>query len=241
MGYTTVDLTPGTQVVKGASFVTVGDDELSIQDIKMNSELQDGEAQIWWWNGATYDAKAYWYTDLYADEEGETTLGYAGWGDGLYWMPVAKTFAPGEAFWIKANGDVASATVTLAGQVAVTSTSEQYYGIPLTPGTQVQMTNPFPTGALNIQNIKMSDNLQDGEAQIWWWNGATYDAKAYWYTDLYADEEGETTLGYAGWGDGLYWMPITKAFTEGEGFWVKANGDVSSATLKFPNPFYVAP
>ena len=241
MGYTTVDLVPGKQVVKGASFVTVGDDELDLQDIKMSDNLIDGQAQIWWWNGATYDAKAYWYTDLYADEEGETTLGYAGWGDFDYWMPVAKTFAPGEAFWIKVNDTAASASVTLAGQVAVASTSEQYYGIPLTPGQQVQMTNPFPTGDLSLQSIKMSDNLIDGQAQIWWWNGATYDAKAYWYTDLYADEEGETTLGYAGWGDFDYWMPVSKTFSEGEGFWVKVNDTATSATLKFPNPFYVAP
>ena len=241
MGYTTVDLVPGKQVVKGASFVTVGDDELDLQDIKMNAELGDGEAQIWWWNGSTYDAMAFWYTDLYADEGGETTLGYAGWGDELYWMPIAKTFAPGEAFWIQANGSVAAASVTMAGQVASASTSEQYFGIPLVPGKQVQMTNPFPTGDLTLQSIKMNAELGDGEAQIWWWNGSTYDAMAFWYTDLYADEGGETTLGYPGWGDELYWMPINKTFANGEGFWVQVNGSVESATLKFPNPFYVAP
>ena len=111
VGYTTVDLVPGKQVVKGASFVTVGDDELDLQDIKMSDNLIDSQAQIWWWNGATYDAKAYWYTDLYADEEGETTLGYAGWGDFDYWMPVSKTFSEGEGFWVKVNDTASSATL----------------------------------------------------------------------------------------------------------------------------------
>ena len=241
VGYTTVDLVPGDQVMKGASFVSVGDDELDLQDIKMDAACPDSGAEIWWWNGSTYDARAYWFTDLYADESGETTLGYAGWGDEMYWMPISKTFAPGEAFWIQANGGLASASVTLAGQVAVASSADQYYGIPLTPGEQVQLTNPFPTGSLNIQSIKMSDNVPDSGAEIWWWNGATYDARAYWFTDLYADESGETTLGYAGWGDEMYWMPISKTFTDGTGFWIQANGGLESATVKFPNPFYVAP
>ena len=235
VGYTTVDLVPGKQVVKGASFVTVGDDELDLQDITV-SGCADYEAQIWWWNGSSYDAKAYWFTELYdADENG---LGYSGWGDFLAWTPVDKTFAPGEAFWIQVNSDVGSASVTMAGQVASTSTSEEYYGVPLTPGQQVQMTNPFPTGTLSLQDIK-TVGCADYEAQIWWWNGSSYDAKAYWFTELYdADENG---LGYSGWGDFLAWTPISKAFTEGEGFWVQVNSDVSSATLKFPNPFYVAP
>ena len=243
MGYTTVDLVPGKQVVKGASFVTVGDDELSIQDIKMQGvDLGEGDTQIWWWNGSTYDAMAFWFSDLYADESGETTLGYAGWGDGEYWMPVNKTFAPGEAFWIKVSDTVTSASATMAGQIATTSSTEQYYGIPLTPGAQVQMTNPFPTGDLGLQSVKIEGvDLGEGDAQIWWWNGTTYDAMAFWFSDLYADESGETTLGYAGWGDGEYWMPVNKTFTEGEGFWVKVSDTVTSATLKFPNPFYVAP
>jgi hypothetical protein len=82
----------------------------------------------------------------------------------------------------------------------------------------------------------MDDACGNGGAMIWWWNGATYDANAYWYTELYADEEGETTLDYAGWGDGEFWMPITKTFGVGEGFWIQANG--AAATVKFKNPFY---
>ena len=87
----------------------------------------------------------------------------------------------------------------------------------------------------------MSDNIIDGQAQIWWWNGSTYDSMAFWYTDLYKDTEGVQTYGYAGWGDELYWMPITKSFADGEGFWIQVNDSADSATVKFPNPFYVAP
>ena len=207
---------------------------MQLQSIKMNDDCGDGGAEIWWWNGATYDAHAYWYTELYADEEGETTLGYAGWGDQLYWMPVDKTFAPGESFWIKANDF--DGVVTFAGEVTSCDPATQYFGVELTAGNQVQMTNPFPVGSFELQALKMNDDCGDGGAEIWWWNGATYDAHAYWYTELYADEEGETTLGYAGWGDQLYWMPIEKTFNAGEGFWVKANE--FDGTIKFPNPFY---
>ena len=91
--------------------------------------------------------------------------------------------------------------------------------------------------ALDLQSITMDDSVVDGDAQIWWWNGSTYDARAFWYTELYADEEGETTLGYAGWGDFDYWMPINKTFEAGQGFWIQSG---VNATVEFPNPFYVA-
>ena len=234
VGYETRSLTADAQVINGANFVTVGENALDLQSIKMDDDVVDGDAQIWWWNGSTYDAKAYWYTELYADEEGETTLGYAGWGDLEYWMPISKTFAPGESFWIKAG---VNATVTFAGEVVTAAASEEYVGIDLDADVQVQLSNPFPVGTFSLQSIKMDDDVVDGDAQIWWWNGSTYDAKAYWYTELYADEEGETTLGYAGWGDLEYWMPIEKTFNAGQGFWIKSG---VNATVKFPNPFYVA-
>ena len=245
VGYQTISVTPGVQTIKGAQFVTVGDDEMDIQDIKMNENLIDYQAQIWWWNGSTYDAKAYWFTELYADEEGAVGLGYAGWGDFDYWMPISKTFAPGESFWIKVNdtADAKDATYTMAGQVESVAEAEEYYTIPLTPGVQVQLSNPFPTGSLDIQSIKMNENIIAYQAQIWWWNGSTYDAKAYWFTELYADEEGVVGLGYAGWGDFDYWMPISKSFGQDEGFWIKVNDTATEkdAEVKFPNPFYKEP
>ena len=207
----------------------------------MNANLIDWEAQLWWWNGATYDAKAIWYTELY--DENEEGLGYAGWGDFDMWMPIVKTFAPGESFWIQVNDSaaVADATFTMAGQVESVSQADQYYAIPVIPGVQQQLTNPFPTGNLSLQNIKMSDKLIDGQAQLWWWNGATYDAKAIWYTELY--DENEEGLGYAGWGDFDMWMPIEKTFSNGEAFWVQVNDSAKAedATVSFPNPFYKAP
>ena len=209
---------------------------MPLQSIKMNEDCLDYGAEIWWWNGATYDAHAYWFTELYADEEGEKTLGFAGWGDGEFWMPVNTTFAPGESFWIKANE--LNGTVTFAGEVAACDPATQYYGVDLIAGNQVQMTNPFPVGSFSLQSIKMGEECNDYGAEIWWWNGSTYDAHTYWFTELYADEEGETTLGYAGWGDGEFWMPVNQTFNAGEGFWVKANE--LDGTIKFPNPFYKA-
>ena len=236
VGYETRNLTANEQVINGANFVTVGEDAMDIQSITMDGAAGNGDAMIWWWNTATgkYDAKAYWYTELYADEEGETTLGYAGWGDLEYWMPVTKTFAPGEAFWIQAG---LNTSFTIAGEVL--QSEAEYVGIDLTANEQIQVTNPFPNGTLDLQSIKMDDKVGNGDAMIWWWNTATgkYDARAYWYTELYADEEGETTLGYAGWGDLEYWMPISKTFEKGQGFWIQAG---LNATVKFANPLYVA-
>ena len=37
VGYQTMDLTAGKQVMKGAMFITVGDSALSLQDIRMDS------------------------------------------------------------------------------------------------------------------------------------------------------------------------------------------------------------
>ena len=239
VGYESRSLTADTQVINGANFVTVGQNYLDLQSITMDDSVGDGGAMIWWWNTTTgkYDAKAYWYTELYADEGGETTLGYAGWGDFDYWMPINKTFAPGESFWVQAG---VNASITLAGEVYAAAANEEYVGIDLTADQQIQVSNPFPVGTFTLQSIKMDDGVGDGGAMIWWWNTTTgkYDTKAYWYTELYADEGGETTLGYAGWGDFDYWMPISKTFEAGQGFWVQAG---VNATVLFPNPFYVAP
>ena len=231
--------------MKGAQFVKVGGQPLSIQDIKMDDGVGDGGCMLWWYNQSTgaYDAYAYWYTELYADEDGDITLGYAGWGDFDYWMPIEKTFAPGESFWIKPDGLIESASYTMAGEVEVTDVSDEYYAVPLVPGKQAQFTNPFPTGALNLQDIKMDEGVGDGGCMIWWYNQSTgaYDPYAYWYTELYADEDGDITLGYAGWGDFDYWMPIEKTFVAGSGFWIKADGLLDSANVLFKNPFYKAP
>ena len=211
----------------------------------MNENLIDYDAQIWWWNGSTYDAKAFWYTDLYVPGSAEETLGYAGWGDEENWWPVSKTFAPGESFWIQVNDTVKveDANYTMSGQIESVSDAEEYYSIPLIPNVQAQITHPFPIGEFSIQTIKMSENLIDYDAQIWWWNGATYDAKAFWYTDLYVPGSAEETLGHPGWGDEENWWPVEKTFNSDEGFWIQVNDTVAvkDAKVMFPNPFYKAP
>ena len=207
----------------------------------MDENVGDNGCIIWWYNQGTgtYDANAYWFTCLY-DMDGNE-LGYAGWGDGEYWAPVEKTFAPGESFWIQPDGGLESASYTMAGEVEVTDVSEEYYAIPLVPGQQAQFTNPFPTGALDLQAIKMDETVGDNGCIIWWYNQdtGTYDANAYWFTCLY-DMDGNE-LGYAGWGDGEYWAPVEKTFDAGTGFWIQPDGGLESASVMFKNPFYVAP
>ena len=241
VGYETISLNPGKQEMKGAQFVKVGGEPLSIQDIKMDENVYDSGCILWWYNQetGTYDANAFWFTCLY-DEQGQE-LNVAGWGDEELWAPIEKTFAPGESFWIQPDGGLESATYTMAGQVEVTDVSDEYYAIPLVPGKQAQFTNPFPTGALNIQDIKMSENVYDSGCILWWYNQTTgtYDANAFWFTCLY-DEQG-AELNIPGWGDEELWAPIQKTFDAGTGFWIQPDGGLESANVMFKNPFYKAP
>ena len=50
VGYQSMGLTAGKQVMKGAMFISVGDASLSLQDIRMDTAtLADGTTRIWWW------------------------------------------------------------------------------------------------------------------------------------------------------------------------------------------------
>ena len=229
VGYTTQALPAEQQIIVGVPFQNVGGGPVDLQDIVVSGVAANGTTMLWWWNKDTgIYTSAYWVV-LY---DGETPLGVNGWGDAETWEAIAKTFAVGEGFWIKAP---AGASVTVAGEL-VTSTGDQpYLGIALPAEQQIQLTNPMPVESTDLQSITMDGVPADSGTVLWWWNKDTgIYTRAYWVA-LY---DGETSLGVNGWGDFLSWEAITKTFAAGEGFWIKAP---AGATVRFENPLYVAP
>ncbi len=116
VGYQTMDLTPGKQVMKGAMFISVGSASLSLQDIRMDAAtLADGSSMIWWWNKDTRKySYAYWCpacdaSGNYINAKGEVVENESDaalvWGDESTWEAIEKTFAPGEGFWIQSGDD----------------------------------------------------------------------------------------------------------------------------------------
>ncbi len=261
VGYQTMDLTAGKQVMKGAMFVTVGDAALSLQDIRMDAAtLADGSTRIWWWNKDTYKyTSAYWCPACnadgdYIDANGTVVENEADaalvWGDGETWIAIEKTFAPGEGFWIQPDSGASSPAVSIAGELATTDSSIQYVTANLTAGKQVQFTQPMPVGTFGLQTVKFSGALADGSSRVWWWNKDTYKyTSAYWcpscnadgdYIDangtVVEDEEDAALV----WGDGETWVAIEKTFDAGEAFWVQPDSGATAPVIMFQNPFYVA-
>ena len=119
VGYQTMDLTAGKQVMKGAMFITVGDSALSLQDIKMDAAtLADGSTKIWWWDKDTRTyTTAYWCPSCNADGdyidangtvvEDEKDAAIV-WGDQLDWIAINKTFEAGEGFWVQPDSSASA-------------------------------------------------------------------------------------------------------------------------------------
>ncbi len=216
----------------GGTFVSVGDESLNIQDIKVGGNPDDGGAWIKWWDPVAkkYMSDVVYTSELY-DAETDEPLGYGGWGDSDYY-PIEKTFAPGEGFWWGVNKD--NCNLIIAGQIAQPAT--EYIGSKITTANQQKMViNPFPMN-LDIQSIKVDGNPDDGGTWIKWWDAV---AKKYMtdvvYTSELYDAETDEPLGYGGWGDSDYY-PIDKTFAPCEGFWWGVNKD--NCTLLIKNPFY---
>ena len=261
VGYQTMDLTAGKQVMKGAMFVTVGDTALSLQDIRMDAgTLANASTQIWWWDKDTRKyTYAFWcpacnadgdYIDangtVVEDEEDAALV----WGDESTWVAIEKTFAPGEGFWIQPAGSAVSPKVSIAGELATTDSTIQYLTANLTPGKQVQFTHPMPIGAFDLQSVKMTGITANASSQVWWWDKDTRKyTYAFWcpacnadgdYIDangtVVEDEEDAALV----WGDESTWVAIEKTFDAGEAFWVQPASSAAAPVLMFPNPFYVA-
>ena len=261
VGYQSMGLTAGKQVMKGAMFISVGEASLSLQDIRMDAAtLADGTTRIWWWDKDTRTyTSAYWCPACnadgdYIDAEGNVVDSEAKaalvWGDQLDWIAIEKTFAPGEGFWIQPDSGAPSPVVSIAGELATTDSTIQYITVNLTAGKQVQFTQPMPVGAFGLQTVKMDGALADGTSRIWWWDKDTRTyTSAYWcpacnadgdYIDAggnVVDSEAKAALV---WGDQLDWIAIAKTFEAGEAFWVQPDSGASAPMIKFPNPFYVA-
>ena len=219
----------------GGTFVSVGEDYIDIQDITVTGDPADESAWIKWWDPATrtYSALAKYVSELYDADGNVLQPSRPGWGD-IDWVPVEKTFAPGEGFWWGVGKD--GCGLTLSGEVVQPAT--KYIGRTITTKGQQQMViNAFPT-ALDIQDITVDGDPADESAWIKWWDPATrtYSALAKYVSELY-DADGNVLMpSRPGWGD-IDWVPVEKTFAVGEGFWWGVGKD--NCTLCIPNPFYV--
>ncbi len=96
VGYTTQALPAEQQIIVGVPFQNVGGGPVDLQDIVVSGVAADATTVLWWWNKDTLTyTKAYW-VELDFDPEN------LGWGDPQDWLPITKTFAAGEGFWIQA-------------------------------------------------------------------------------------------------------------------------------------------
>jgi hypothetical protein len=219
----------------GGTFVSVGEETIDIQDITVTGDVVDEGAWIKWWDpvAKVYSEKAKYVSEL-CDADGNALVPTrAGWGDGD-WVPVEKTFAPGEGFWWGADQN--GLGLTLSGEVI--QPAAEYVGRTITTKGQQQMIiNAFPT-ALDIQGITIDGDVVDEGAWIKWWDpvAKVYSEKAKFVSEL-CDADGNALVPTrAGWGDGD-WVPVEKSFATGEGFWWGA--DQNNLTICIPNPFYV--
>ena len=132
----------------------------------------------------------------------------------------------------------AMALALAAGFAVAQVTSDNIVGynkIALPTRQQIIIGNGFQAvggGPISLQDILVEGVPADGGTVIWWWNKDTSRyTKAHW-VELDFDPDN------LGWGDPQNWLPITKSFAAGEGFWIQAP---AGATVNFANPFYVAP
>ena len=261
VGYQTMDLTPGKQVMKGAMFISVGNSSLSLQDIRMDADtLADGSSKIWWWDKDTRKySYAYWcpacnadgdYIDANGDVVENESDAALVWGDESTWEAIEKTFAPGEGFWVQAASANVSPKVSVAGELATTDNTIQYLTANLAAGKQVQFTQPMPVGSFGLQTVKIAGALADGSSKIWWWNKDTRKySYAYWcpacnadgdYIDANGDVVENESDAALVWGDESSWEAIEQTFEAGEAFWVQPASTATAPVIMFPNPFYVA-
>ena len=224
----------------GANFVSVGKEAIDIQDIKLVNDAEDGSSWVKWWDPATrkYSDMFVYVEELYDDEGNAIVPKTSGWGDPESWCPVEKTFAPGEGFWFGPSAD--NVGITIAGEVVLKSDVEYVGRTVDTAGQQIMVLYPFPT-TLDIQDVKLDGDAEDGSSWVKWWDPATrkYSDMFVYVEELY-DEEGNALVPKtSGWGDPESWCPVEKVFGIGDGFWFGPSAD--NVTICMPNPFYVKP
>ena len=75
-----------SQQMVGANFVSVGQDAIDLQDIKLvGDDGSEGGSYIKWWDPATatYSTEVQYLNPLYNPDD--TPMDHGGWGDGETW------------------------------------------------------------------------------------------------------------------------------------------------------------
>ena len=93
--------------------------------------------------------------------------------------------------------------------------------------------NSVGAEALDIQDIVLANDGENGGSWIKWWDPATktYSDKVV-YANPLCDPVTDDDLDYGGWGDEVNWYPTSKTFAPGEGFWFcagRANVGITTA------------
>jgi len=218
VGYVTKGVAANQKMMSGAQFVEVGAEGLELASIRLENVPAVGGASIQWWNGTSYN-RATWV-------EMNWDSGIPWWGDENDWeVEITHTFAPGEGFWIVIPNGVANATVTQAGEVALSTAST--YDFDVVANKKFMVINPLPT-KLDLSDITLANIPAVGGASIQWWNGTSYD-RATWV-------EMNWDSGIPWWGDENDWeVEITNTFNPGEGFWIVVPNGVSFPQIKIAN------
>ena len=294
VGYQTTSPTESRKNIGGVPFLNTDGTDLDIQSIVCKdgtSNPVNGAFKMWWYDPAQLKyVYASFSNDAYADDGMDD-----GWGteytDKFYWItddddafiyapagwkhdedaPATindheKTFKCGEGCWIMPTG-VSNPQVMIAGQVKQAVSTDAKVAISVTDSRKQLVTNPFPVGNYDIQDIVCKDgenNPVNGAFKMWWYDPTQLKyVYASFSNDAYADDGMDD-----GWGteytDKFYWItddddafiyapagwkhdedaPATindheKKFAAGEGFWIMPSG-VSNPKVYFPNPFYKA-
>jgi hypothetical protein len=233
VGYTTTDTAKNAQQMIGASFVSVSGtgESLSLTDISLQNDEEEGSSWIKWWDPTAkkYSDKVCFVYERY-DADDDEKVYEGGWAD-EDWIPVEKTFAPGEGFWFQAGND--GVKILVSGQVYQPTT--QYLSLPLVKNAQRMVQNPFPT-TLKLSDIVLDNDEEEGSSWIKWWDPTTkkYSDKVCYVYERY-DAEDDDKVYEGGWAD-EDWIPVEKTFDAGAGFWVQAGNE--GVEISFPNPFY---
>ena len=87
--------------------------------------------------------------------------------------------------------------------------------------------------AIDIQDIKLVGDAEDGSSWVKWWNPETkkYGDKAVYVEELYELSGDPIVPTTSGWGDPEFWCPVEKTFVPGEGFWFGPSADNVGVTI----------
>ena len=213
VGYQKIQLHAGYNMI-GAQFIKVGGDKLNVAD---NDFLPDSSVggvdttsyefttYIMPWMGTGYAESFYWAGEAGLGEDYDNK-----WLDSD-WLPVSREFDASEGTWLWTPS---AGSITVSGEVITTNVTVQ-----LTPGYNM-VCNPFPC-TTTLSSIVPAASMSGVDttsyeftSYIMPWTGTGYAESIYWSGEAGMGEDYDNK-----WLDSD-WLPVSKTFARGEGFWL---------------------